>query len=177
MFEYYFSKGFTYFDCTIINLTKLPPEVKEIIDAEVTDNSEKVMVCSTTVTSTSNTPKNLLLNKSFRSSYIQNEFDDRKEYIIYIFSVYVEPLIKEINHPSLLQEWKLNIDAAEYVRNIYANLYKASEKNKFNCIDSDDYCPTSLKDKIQWFPFLIIMEHTANITEKQWADIIIIKVI
>ena len=39
MFEYYFSKGFTYFDCSIINLEKIPTEVKVRINAEVTDNS------------------------------------------------------------------------------------------------------------------------------------------
>ena len=48
--------------------------------------------------------------------------------IINIFSEYVEPLIKEINHPALLQEWRLNINAAYYERNIDANLYKHSEK-------------------------------------------------
>ena len=48
--------------------------------------------------------------------------------IINIFSSYVVPLIKEINHPELLQEWRLNIDASEYERNIDANLYKHSEK-------------------------------------------------
>ena len=31
-----------------------------------------------------------------------------------IFNTYVTPQIKEINHPAFLQEWKLNIDAAEY---------------------------------------------------------------
>ena len=29
--------------------------------------------------------------------------------------------------------------------------------------DSDLYWPTSIKYTIQWFPFLAIMEHTANI--------------
>ena len=48
--------------------------------------------------------------------------------IIDIFSAYVQPLIKEINHLSLLQEWRLNIDAAYYKQNIDANLYKPSEK-------------------------------------------------
>ena len=71
MFKYYFSKGFTYFDCSIINLGKLPTEVKQIIHAEDTENSDKVMICSTTITSTSNTLKNLAVNKSFHSSYIQ----------------------------------------------------------------------------------------------------------
>ena len=32
---------------------------------------------------------------------------------INIFSANVEPLLKDINHPVLLQEWKLNLDAAE----------------------------------------------------------------
>ena len=83
--------------------------------------------------------------------------------IINIFSEYVEPMLKDINHPVLLQEWKLNLDAAEYKINIYANLYKPSEKKKFNRHDSDLYWQKSVKDTINWFPFLTIMEHTANI--------------
>ena len=71
MFEYYFSKGFTYFDCSIINLEKLPTEVKVIIHAEDTDNSDKVMICSTTIPSTSNALNNLAVNTSFHSSYIE----------------------------------------------------------------------------------------------------------
>ena len=34
---------------------------------------------------------------------------------------------------------------------------------KFDLHDSDLYWPTTIKYKIQWFPFLAIMEHTANI--------------
>ena len=45
-----------------------------------------------------------------------------------IFNTYVTPQIKEINHPEFLQEWKLNIDTAEYEKNIEANMYKPSEK-------------------------------------------------
>ena len=52
MFEYHFSKGFTYFDCNIIDLAKLPTEVKFRINAENTDNSYKVMICSTKIPST-----------------------------------------------------------------------------------------------------------------------------
>ena len=48
--------------------------------------------------------------------------------IINIFSAYVAPLRKYINHPALLQEWKLNINAAAYERNIDANLSKPSDK-------------------------------------------------
>ena len=31
-----------------------------------------------------------------------------------LFSTYITPQIKEIYHPAIIQEWKLNIDAAEY---------------------------------------------------------------
>ena len=41
-------------------------------------------------------------------------------------------------------------------------MYKPSEKKKCNRVDSDEHWPTSRKKKIQWFPFLTIMEHTAN---------------
>ena len=52
-----------------------------------------------------------------------------------IFNTYVTPQIKEINHPAFLQEWKLNIDAADYEKNMKANMYKPSEKKKINHVD------------------------------------------
>ena len=163
MFEYYFSKGFTYFDCSIINFFKLPIEVKVRIHAEDTDNSDKFMICSTTIPSTSNTLNNLAVNTSFYYYYIQKQFNDRKEQIINISSAYVELLIKDIDYPVFLQEWKLNLDASEYERNIDANLYKPSRKKKFNCHNSDKYWPIPIKYTIQWFPLITIMEHNANI--------------
>ena len=67
-----------------------------------------------TISSTSNTLKNLVVNKNSHSSYIQIEFNDKKEIIINIFSAFFLPLLKYTNHPALLQEWKLNLDAAAY---------------------------------------------------------------
>ena len=58
-----------------------------------------------------------------------------------IFNTYVTPQIKEINHPEFIQEWKLNIDAAEYERNMAANMYKPSEKKKINHIDDHEHWP------------------------------------
>ena len=56
--------------------------------------------------------------------------------MISIFGEYVKYLLKYINHPALLQEWKLNLDAADYKENIDTNLDKPSEKKKFHCNDS-----------------------------------------
>ena len=35
-----------------------------------------------------------------------------------LFITYVTPQIKETYHPAIIQEWKLNIDAAEYEKNM-----------------------------------------------------------
>ena len=40
---------------------------------------------------------------------------------------------------------------------------KPSDISEMDSHDSKLYWPTSLKDTIQWFPFIPIMEHTANI--------------
>ena len=82
------------------------------------------MTCINTINSTSNTLTNLLLNKSLHSSYIKKSFNDKEVIIINKFILYVLPLLKDINHPALLQEWKLNLDAAAYEKHIYANVSK-----------------------------------------------------
>ena len=53
-----------------------------------------------------------------------------KKMIINIVSAYVVPLLKDINHPALPQELKLNLDSAEHERNIDATLSNPSKKNK-----------------------------------------------
>ena len=53
---------------------------------------------------------------------------DKNRIIINILSSYVVPLLKDINHPVLLQEWKLNIDASVYETNIDTTLSKHSDK-------------------------------------------------
>ena len=130
--KYYFSKLFNILECNINNLAKPPNEVKQRIHAEETDNSEKVMTCINTITSISNTLKNFMVNKSFHYSYIQREFNDRMKIIITIFSVYVVTLLKYINHPAFLQEWKLNLDSAAHERNIDANMFKLSKKRNLS---------------------------------------------
>ena len=51
MLEYHYSKCFTLFECNIINLEKLPNEVKDRIHAEDIDNSFRVMKFTTTISS------------------------------------------------------------------------------------------------------------------------------
>ena len=64
-----------------------------------------------------------------------------------ICSTYVTSQIKEINNPAFIQEWKLNLDAAEYENNMKANMYKPSLKKKFNRVDNQKHWPASMKNK------------------------------
>ena len=76
MSEYYFAKGFAILEWNDNNLEKCPNEVKQIIHAEETDNSYKVIKFTKEPPHTSNTINNLVPNKILHSSYIQTEFND-----------------------------------------------------------------------------------------------------
>ena len=80
-------------------------------------DSDYVMTCTTAIVSISNTLKKLLLQYDLHSSYNQTKYIGEEEIIHNIFSTYVEPLLNYINHPALVQEWKLNIDAPAYEKN------------------------------------------------------------
>ena len=75
--------------------------------------------------------------------------------IINIFSAYFVASLKDINHIALLQQWKLNLGAVVYEKYIDANISKPFEKNDRH--DGDLYWLTTIKDTIQWFPFITIM--------------------
>ena len=62
------------------------------------------------------------------------------------------PLLEYINHPELLQEWKLNLYAAAYERNIDANMSKPSLKNKLIVMIAT--CNDQSKLKIRFSGFL-----------------------
>ena len=69
MSEYYFNKGFVILECDEDHFKKLPSKVKERVGAELKINTGLVMLCFTTITSTSNKLKNLVINSNYHSSY------------------------------------------------------------------------------------------------------------
>ena len=62
MSEYYFNKGFIQLIYDEDHLNKLPKLVQQRIGAEPKVNSDLVMLCKTTIISTSNTLKNLFFS-------------------------------------------------------------------------------------------------------------------
>ena len=99
--------------------------------SEVTFNSVKDMICCTTIPSTSNKLNNLLVNENSQYSYTNKEFNDKTEEMINVFSAHITQQMKEIHHPALLQEWKLILDDADYIKIINSNNHKFSEKWKY----------------------------------------------
>ena len=74
-------------------------------------------------------------------------------------------MLNYFNHPALVQERKLNIDTPAYEKQINANMNRPSDKKLIDCRDRLTYWPISIKEKIQWFAFHSIVEHTACIIE------------
>ena len=79
-------------------------------------DSEYFMTFTTAIPSISNTLNKLLLQYYLYSSYNQAKYIGKDEIIHNIFSTYVEPLLNYINHPELVQEWKLNLDAPVFLK-------------------------------------------------------------
>ena len=98
------------------------------------------MLCYTTITSTSDTLNNLYISKDYHSFYSTDNFNNQKEAMDRLFSTYVTPQIKEIHYPEILQEWKLNINDAEYEKNMTLT-HVPYTKNKINRIDEFKYWP------------------------------------
>ena len=153
MLENHFPEGFGILESNSNSLKKIPNLVKQRIHAEEKHNLDYVMTCITNISSIPNILKKLFFHSSLNSSYIKTEYNDKEEIINITFITHVEPLSNDINHPALIKEWKLNLEAVVYEKKIDADVYKPSSKKEIDHHDSNSYWPTSIKDTIQWFTF------------------------
>ena len=65
-----------------------------------------------------------------------------------LFSTYITPQIKEIYHPEIIQERKLNIDSAEYEKNMTLTHVPSTKKYRK---DEFKHWPKSIKSTMQCF--------------------------
>ena len=89
-------------------------------------DSDYVIICTKGITSISNTLKKLWILSDLYSSYIQTIYKYKEESINNIFITYVEPLLDDINHPELVEEWKINIYAVAYDKQLDSKVNKPS---------------------------------------------------
>ena len=79
--------------------------------------SDFVMACYTEIPSVENTINKFHIRSDLSSGYIHKFYHDKKDIIDELFCKYIKPLLKGIDNPALIQEWKKNIDAAAYEKN------------------------------------------------------------
>ena len=104
MSQYYFNKGFIQLTCDEYHLNKLPKLVQQRVGAKPKVNSDLVMLCKTTIISTSNTLKNLYISTDYHFSYSTEKFNTERESMSRLFNKYVTQQIKGIYHPEIIQE-------------------------------------------------------------------------
>ena len=86
MSQYYFNKGFIQLTCDEDHFKKLPFKVKDRVGAEVKVNTDLVMLCHATITSTSYTLKNLYISRDYHLSYSTDNYNNQKESMDRLFS-------------------------------------------------------------------------------------------
>ena len=91
MSQYYFNKGFTQLKCDEDHLKKIPDVVKERVGAVLKENIDAVMLCRTTITSTSSTLKNLYIRTQYHSLYSTNNYSDQREEMDRLSRTYITP--------------------------------------------------------------------------------------
>ena len=64
--------------------------------------------------SVENTIKRIHIQKNMHLIYKQDYYEDKLKEIDELFIEYLVPIMDDIDHPALIEEWKQNVDAAAY---------------------------------------------------------------
>ena len=78
-----------------------------------------------------------------------------------LFDEYHLPLLKDIDHTALIPERKQNLDADDYEDKFNKEIKLPSNKKEIDLHGSMTYWLTIIKEVINWFNFLNVMEYTA----------------
>ena len=76
------------------------------------------MACTTASYSVANTIKNFRIQSLLHNFYQQNLYPDKQEVMNELLHRCHLPLLKYIDHPELITEWKQNIDSSAYKKYI-----------------------------------------------------------
>ena len=114
LMEYYLAKEFFILEHNSKNLSIVPNEAKQIINAINMHDSDFVMAFYTSINSVENTINKFHIVSDLNFGYIHNFYHDKQESIDYMFCQYIKPLLKDIDNTELIQEWKIYIYSGSY---------------------------------------------------------------
>ena len=152
----YLAKGLFIIEKESKQLSILPNDAK--LKIYVIDQLEIyfVMAKNIAISSVENT-KILHIQKNIHSLYQQDLYEDKQKEIDNLFIEYIFPIMGNLDHPALIKELKQNIDADAYEEKINQDVKLPSKKKIIDRYDKTEYCPTSIKEGLNWFPFFDIM--------------------
>ena len=87
------------------------------------------MAYTTAISSPENTIKILQIQYPLNFVYQQIFYHDKQKEMNALFDKYQISLFKNIDHLALIQEWKQNLDAAAYEKNVHQEI-KIPQKKK-----------------------------------------------
>ena len=85
--------------------------------------------------------------------YKQDFYKDKRKELNGLLIQYLAPIMVDIDHPELIEEWKQNLDAADYENNLNQDVKIQSIKKKIDYNDKTEYWPKIIKESINWLPF------------------------
>ena len=126
--NYYLEKGFYIIANNSKQLSITSNDVKLRIHAIDKLKTDYVMAKTTAIYLVANIKKELNIQSDLYFIYKQNFYHDKKYEINKLFVEYHLPLLNYINNPSLIQEWKRNLDTSDYEKHL--NKEKKLPSNK-----------------------------------------------
>ena len=150
----YLFKGFSIIEHNTKQLSLIPNDVKLRINLIDKLKTDYVMVKNEAISAVANTIKQFHIHENMHMIYKQ-DFYKTKESEIDDF--YLVPVIEDLEHPALIEEWIQNIDAATYENNLHKDEKLPSIKEKIDHNYKTEFWPKSIMESLNWFPCLDIM--------------------
>ena len=82
---------------------------------------------------------------NFRFFYKKYLYKDKQKKIDGIFIEYLVPVMDNLDHTGLIEEWRQILDAAAYEKTLNQDVKLPSKNKTTDCNNKTEYCPTSIK--------------------------------
>ena len=87
------------------------------------------MSCYSTIPSDSNTLKSITVCYHFLTEFASTYYNGNGDAFRYCFGKYIQTYMKEIDQTIFIQEWKLNLDIASYLKKLDKTESTSKKKN------------------------------------------------
>ena len=120
------------------------------------------MVKNEAISALSNTIKQLHIHKNMHMAYKQDFYKTKETEIDDLFHGYLVPVMEDLEHPTLIEEWIHILDAAAYEKNLHKDEKLPSMKKKVYCNYKIECCTKSIMESLNSLQFLDIIYFNAD---------------